>query len=112
MRLCAINGRDVRLDDTSGDFEIQDINGGITLRQGARVRTRDHRKRRGRGDLHGGAALRLSLKTVNGGITVTLPADASADLQLKTFHGGLFTDFDVVAGGPMAVPAPERRNGK
>jgi len=40
------------------------------------------------------------LRAVNGDITVTLPADASADLRLKTFNGGLFTDFDVE---PQAV---------
>jgi DUF4097 and DUF4098 domain-containing protein YvlB len=31
---------------------------------------------------------------VNGRIVVTLPASLSADLRLKTLHGGLYTDFE------------------
>ena len=41
---------------------------------------------------------------MNGTIEATFPRDFAADLQLKTFNGGLFTDFDTTA-----LPAePER----
>ena len=52
------------------------------------------------------------LKTVNGDVTATFPPTLSADLRLKTFHGGLFTDFDVTPVAARPTAAPERRDGR
>jgi DUF4097 and DUF4098 domain-containing protein YvlB len=49
-------------------------------------------------------------KTINGDVIVGLPVDLSADLRLKSFNGGLFTDFDAQSL-PQPVPVAERRNG-
>ena len=49
-------------------------------------------------------------RTVNGRVTVTLPGTLSADLRLKTLHGGLYTDFDTT---PLPTRATaERREGR
>ncbi len=49
-------------------------------------------------------------KSVNGDLDVIFQPKLSADLLMKTFNGGLFTDFDVM---PLPTPAAavERRNG-
>ena len=51
-----------------------------------------------------------AFKSVNGDIDMTFQRGLSADLLMKTFNGGLFTDFDVTRL-PMAVAVAERRNG-
>ena len=47
---------------------------------------------------------------MNGDLDVTFKRGLSADLLMKTFNGGLFTDFDVTPL-PMSVAVAERRNG-
>jgi DUF4097 and DUF4098 domain-containing protein YvlB len=51
-----------------------------------------------------------AFKSVNGDIDVTFQRGLSADLLMKTFNGGLFTDLDVTRL-PMSVAVAERRNG-
>ena len=112
VRLCTVNGAGVRVEGTSGDFDVESVNGGVTL---------DRLSGSGRATTVNGAMAATFagtprsaslLKTVNGDITVTLPADASADLRLKTFNGGLFTDFDVEPQAAKAEVASRSQNGK
>jgi hypothetical protein len=113
LRLCTINGGEVRVEDTSGDFDLQNVNGRITLdrvRGAGRATTVNGRVSATFAETPPSASL---FKTVNGGIVLTLPAHASADLRLKTVNGGIFTDFDVAAQAAKAEPpSSERRNGK
>ena len=51
-----------------------------------------------------------AFKSVNGDLDVTFRRGLSADLLMKTFSGGLFTDFDV-APLPVPMTAAERRDG-
>lgn len=64
--------------ETSGLAEAETVNGGITVRAG-------------RADWTG----RARFETVNGSISVTLPADANADVEAKTVNGSIDTDFFV-----------------
>jgi hypothetical protein len=109
--LCTINGEEVDVTGTRGDFEVSNVNGRIGLH-----------------DVRGaGSAITVNgpieatllelprsdatFKTVNGGVSVTWPAQLSADLRMKTFNGGLFTDFDVT---PIAAPpaVADQRGGR
>jgi hypothetical protein len=107
----AVNSGDVRVADTGGDFEIKNVNGGIRLTDVS-----------GSGDAHTvngpvTASFRsnpqrpCSFKSVNGKLEVYFQPGLSADLQLKTFNGGIYTDFEVTAGAAPAAEA-ERRDGK
>jgi len=49
----------------------------------------------GRADWPNGA----TFKTVNGGITLTLPGAFDADLSAETLNGSITTDFPVTMGG-------------
>ena len=53
-----------------------------------------------------------SFKTVNGNVDVLFLDGLAADLAMKTFNGGLFTDFDVQPLAQAAAAAGERRNGR
>lgn len=110
LRLCTVNGGAVHVVGTAGDFEIDNVNGPITL-------TGVHGS--GRATTVNGAVLAefaenpktaSEFKSVNGDIDVTFRRGLSADLLMKTFNGGLFTDFDVTRL-PTSVAVAERRNG-
>jgi hypothetical protein len=111
LRLCTINGGEVYVDGTAADFDIDDVNGRITLEQirgSGRVSSVNGRITASFAEAPRSASL---FKTVNGHIVATFPAGLSADLRLKTFNGGLFTDFDTE---PLSqkVPSAERRGGR
>ena len=54
--------------------------------------------RMGRADWTGA----LELKTVNGGITLELPGDASADVTATTVNGDISTDFPLTVKGKFS----------
>ena len=110
LRLCTVNGGEVQVAGTSGDFDIDNVNGAITLTgiSGS-----------GRAATVNGAVSVVfaenpksasEFKSVNGDLDVIFQRNLAADLLMKTFNGGLFTDFDVT---PLATPvaAVERRDG-
>jgi hypothetical protein len=110
LRLCTVNGGAVHVVGTAGDFEIDNVNGGITLtgvRGSGRAVTVNGAVSAEFAENPKAAA---SFKSVNGDLDVIFQPKLSADLLMKTFNGGLFTDFDVT---PLPVPASaaERRNG-
>lgn len=112
LRLCTINAGDVIVNRTQGDFDVSNVNGSIEMKAVA-----------GSGRAHtvnGPVTVTFtanpkqpsSFKTVNGNVDVQFRDGLAADFLMKTFNGGLFTDFDTQ---PMTAPAPptgERRNGK
>jgi len=111
LRLCTVNGREVLVTGTRGDFELDNVNGRITMEDvrgsgsartvnGAIVASFSERPR---------AA--SEFKTINGQVVVAFPADLAADLRMKTFNGGLFTDFDVESL-PQPAAVAERRDGR
>jgi hypothetical protein len=111
LRLCTINGGDVIVNGTEGDFIVENVNGPVEMNKVA-----------GSGRAHtvnGGVTVSFtanpkeqsSFKTVNGNVDVSFRDGLAADFAMKTMNGGLFTDFDAA---PLAGPvsAGERRNGK
>jgi hypothetical protein len=112
LRLCTINGGDVIVNGTQGDFDVTNVNGPVEMNQVA-----------GSGRAHtvnGGVKVTFtanprqptSFKTVNGNVDVSFLSGLDADFAMKTMNGGLFTDFDAQ---PLAGPvktAGERRNGR
>jgi hypothetical protein len=110
LRLCTVNGGDVHVSATSGDFEIDNVNGAITLtgiRGSGRAVTVNGRVTAEFAENPNAPSL---FKSVNGDLDVVLQRSLSADLLMKTFNGGLYTDFEAE---PVAMPvaAAERRNG-
>jgi hypothetical protein len=95
LRLCTVNGGEVRVEDTAGDFDIDNVNGRIALEQvrgSGRASSVNGRVTASFAEAPRSASL---FKTVNGHIVATFPGGLSADLRMKTFNGGLFTDFEV-----------------
>jgi hypothetical protein len=80
-----INGG-VAVADVSGDIRGRTQNGGISV------------------DLSGSSwnGRGLDLETTNGGISVSLPADYSAELETGTVNGGIRMDFPVTVQGRLS----------
>jgi hypothetical protein len=110
--ISTVNDGDVRIDGTAGDFEVRNVNGGITMSGIS-----------GSGDantVNGPVSVRFtknpsgasSFKSINGQLDFYFQPDLSADLRFKTFNGQIYSDFDVT---PTAVPLTneaERHEGK
>ena len=112
IRLCTVNGGDVTVNGTQGDFDVTNVNGLIEMR-GVAGSGRAH-------TVNGPVTVEFtanpkqpsSFKTVNGNVDVFFRDGLSADFQMKTFNGGLFTDFDSQPLAGRIAPATERRNGR
>jgi hypothetical protein len=111
LTLCTVNESAISVKGTRADFDIRNVNGRIDLADIA-----------GSGEVvtvNGGikasfvAAPRGNtlFRTINGDLVLAMPDAFSADLDMKTFNGGLFTDFEAT---PRAIKAalPERKDGK
>ena len=112
LRLCTINGGDVIVTGTRGDFDVDNVNGLIEMKGVG-----------GAGSAHtvngpvtvsftANPARESSFKTVNGNVDVTFRDGLAADFAMKTFNGGLFTDFETQPLATTAGVAGERRNGR
>ena len=112
LRLCTINGGEVIVSGTRGDFDVDNVNGLIDMREVG-----------GAGHAHtvnGPVTVTFtanpkqtsSFKTVNGNVDVSFPDGLAADFAMKTMNGGLFTDFDVQPLESTVAPPSERRNGR
>jgi hypothetical protein len=111
LRLGTVNHGDIHVENTTGDFDISNVNRGIEMTEvsgSGKVHTVN-------GPIHvlfaknpSGAC---SFGTVNGGIETEFRGSLNADVRVKTFNGQAFTDYDVTAL-PRMVSAGERRDGK
>jgi hypothetical protein len=93
-----VNG-DVTVRDVTGDVEASTVNGDVDVvtRGVAEASTVNGSIRAaiGRSDWAG----RMTFRTVNGGITLDVPAGLSARVEASTVNGGIETDFPITVQG-------------
>ena len=82
IRFDALNGG-VHLSGTAGDVEGHTTNGGLHVEL----------------DGDGWDGLGLDVETINGGVTVSVPRNYSAQLETRTVNGGINVDFPVTVQG-------------
>ena len=111
LRLATVNGGDVRVENTAGDFDISNVNRGIEMTEVAgsgRVHTVN-------GGIHvlfaKNPATSCSFGTVNGTIETSFRPNLNADVKVKTFNGHAYTDYEVTAL-PRTISAGARKDGK
>ncbi len=96
LKLKAVNGREIKVDDVDGEIEVNSINGAVNLTNvsGSVVAHA----------LNGDVVVRLlkpdpskpmSFTSLNGNIDVTLPPDAKANVSMKSNQGEVYSDFDM-----------------
>lgn len=112
LELCTINDGNIVVSGTRGDFSIHTINGRITMDDVGG--SGDATTINGRVTATFATAPRSAslFKTINGDVVLEMPERLAADLRMKSFNGGLFTDFEVEpVEQPMNV-SMRRDNGK
>jgi DUF4097 and DUF4098 domain-containing protein YvlB len=111
LTLCTVNRGEVTVKGTRADFNITSVNGRIDLTDMG-----------GSGNattVNGGVKASFTAaprgdslyRTINGDIVLTIPEPFAADLNMKTFSGGLYTDFETQPRAVQAA-APQRKDGK
>ena len=93
-----VNG-DIEATDLEGDVEATTVNGSVEVSTSGRAEAQtvngSIRASAGRSDWTSDVAF----KTVNGSITVTLPASTAADVKAATVNGEIETDFPLTVSG-------------
>jgi hypothetical protein len=95
LRLATINKGEIRVNGTNGKIKVNNVNGGIFL-NGVSGTTKVH-------TINGDVEVKYTKNpdaeshyyTLNGKLTVYFLPDLSADLNLKSFNGEFFTDFEI-----------------
>lgn len=96
-----VNG-DVDAEQLDSDIDLYTVNGSISFSTTGQAQAStvngSIRGELGRADWSD----TLTLKTVNGGITLTLPARLDADLRASTVNGDISTDFPLTVSGRIS----------
>ena len=111
LYLGTVNEGRITVAKTAGDYDIENINGSVEMDDVAgsgRVYA-----------LNGKVAVTFTKNpernsyfgSLNGSVDAWFQPNLSADVRVKTFNGGIYTDFPV-AYLPAAASTPERKNGK
>ncbi len=93
-----VNG-EIEAKELQGDVHASTVNGSVSVSTSGLAKAStvngSIRAAMGRADWKGD----LDFETVNGGITVELPADAGAHVKASTVNGGMETDFPLTVQG-------------
>ena len=109
LKLSNVNGS-IRVENTSGNFDLSGVNGKIELNDTAGSGTAHTVNGKIEASFARNPSSDCSFKTVNGNIEVSFLASLSANVRVKTFNGGAYTDFEAAAL-PMSNASAQRRNG-
>lgn len=111
VRLRTVNRGEIRLEDTDGAFDVENINGGLDLVEIAGSGHAYALNRPVHVSYRRNPAGASDFGSLNGDVDVAFRPGLSADLWLKTFNGSAYTDFDVTAL-PGRPAVREQRGGK
>ena len=95
-----VNG-DVAADGLSGDVQASTVNGGVRLSTAGRAEAETVNGSITASVGQASGEDPLTFKTVNGSVTVELPASANADLHAETVNGDIQSDFPL--NGPTRI---------
>ncbi|MFQ5629088.1 MAG: DUF4097 domain-containing protein [bacterium] len=112
LTLKTINNGEIIVENVRGDFEVNNINGGI--RMSGLVGSGKVYALNGEVDVQyaKNPAGDCYFGSLNGDVEVALLSGLSADLQFKTFNGKVYTDFDFASLPAKIQTSKKRRKGK
>lgn len=111
LDLATVNDGDVSVRGVSGEFKASNVNGGIEM---AGVSSGgDAHTVNGKVTIHfaRNPSGPSSFRTINGDVDLYLQPGLSADVDVKTMHGEVYTDYEVAAA-PAPATQPSRRDGR
>lgn len=112
LKVSTINNGDVSVLDVKGEIKANNINGAITLKNVSKAY--DVHTINGNVDINYVTLPPDNAKyyTLNGDLTVTYPANLSADCSFKSFQGEFYTDFPEVAVMPSKIKKIVEKDGE
>jgi hypothetical protein len=97
LKLKTINNGNIVVDGVEGEIEVDDINGSVTLTNvSGSVVAHALNGRVTATVLRADPDKPMSFSSLNGDIDVTLPPTIKANVKIKSGHGEVFSDFDIV----------------
>lgn len=106
-----INGGEIRIEKVAGSFDVENINGGIEMKEVAGSGRAYALNGKVKVDLSSNPRADSYFGSLNGDVDVTFLPGLSANFLLKTFNGGIYSDFPVTYL-PTPAAAAQRENGK
>jgi hypothetical protein len=107
-----VNKGGIIVEDVHGHFEVHEVNGPVEMKG----ISGDGTVSSVNGALHVGFTRNptgpCKFRTVNGPVEITLKPGLSADLEYKTLHGGIFTDFELTGAPTPVAGTAEQKNGR
>jgi len=92
--LCTINEGHLDVKGTRADFILRSVNGPIDMADMGGSGEATTVNGAVKGSFSAPPRSNSVFRTVNGSIVLTMPKSFAADLKMKTFNGGLYTEFD------------------
>jgi DUF4097 and DUF4098 domain-containing protein YvlB len=113
LHLRAINDGDIMVSGVDGEFDVDDINGSVTMMNIAGSAVAHALNGKLTATFTKVNQKPMAFSSLNGDIDVTFPADLKANVSLRSDRGDVFSDFDVNMQGPTSQPVVEdgRKNG-
>ena len=115
LKLNAVNGGDIVVENIEGDLDLSNVNGGITMNNVAGSVNAGTTNGPVRATLTRVTAERqMAFTSLNGSVDVTLPPSTRANLRMRSDNGDVYSDFDVqlAASAPATVQESSSRNGR
>jgi hypothetical protein len=111
LRLRTVNRGDIHVENVTGTFDAENINGGLELLEVSGSGHAYALNRPVKVLFTRNPAAASDFGSLNGDVDITFRPGLSADLWMKTFNGHAYTDFDVSAL-PGRAGVREQRDGK
>ncbi len=112
LKVGTVNDGDITIENVAGELEITNANGDITLSQiagSAVANTVNGDIKATFSSITAGAPMAFS--TLNGKVDVTLPANTSVALKMKSDRGEVYSDFDVALSKSQPKVTRSSQNG-
>ncbi len=96
LNLTSMNGGSIIVEGAEGDIEVTNMNGAVSLTNVAGSVVAHSMNGKVTASLRQVTANKqMAFTSMNGAIDVTLPSNTKANLQMRTNHGEIYTDFEV-----------------
>lgn len=108
LNLRTMNGGKILVENVSGEIDAENLNGAVEIINASGAVVAHSQNGKITVALTRLAANKpMSFVTMNGAVDVTLPADAKANLKMKTENGEIWSDFDVKLDASSRPPMVE-----